>query len=87
MAHGICWEAPIKMWNVAQPCSSWSFGSYEDIAGSHQLSCVLSRSWGIESWRPGVFGGDPPTCGVCFILVKVIVVNLNGNIVTRASPH
>ena len=30
-------------------------------------------------------GEDPPSCGVCFILVKVLVVHLNGNIVIRAS--
>ena len=41
---------------------------------------------GIESWRLGAFSEDPPTCGVSFILVKVLVVNLNGNIVTSVSP-
>ena len=39
VARGICWEPPIRLWSVTQPCSSRSFGSYEDIAGSHQLSC------------------------------------------------
>ena len=48
---------------------------------------VCAPALGIESWRLGVFGEDPPTCGMCFILVKVLVVNLNGNIVTSASPH
>ena len=38
-------------------------------------------------WRLSGFGEDPPSCGVCLILVKVLVVNLNGKIVTHASPH
>ena len=87
MAHGICWEPPIRLWREAQPCSLRRFGSYEGIAGSHQLSCGVCPASGIESWRLGTFGEDPPTYGVCFILVKVLVVNLNENIVTIASPH
>ena len=39
VAHGICWEPPIRLWRVAQPCWSRSFGSNEHIFGSHQLNC------------------------------------------------
>ena len=49
VAHGICLERPIRLWCVAQPCSSWSFGSYEDIVGSHQLSCGVCLGLGASS--------------------------------------
>ena len=45
VAHGICWEPPIRLWREAQPCSLRSFGSYEankveshsTIGGSQQI--------------------------------------------------
>ena len=44
VAHGICWEPPIV------ECGSTlllrSFVSYEDIAGSHQLSCGVCLGLG-----------------------------------------
>ena len=51
---------------------------------------VFSKLWELEdseSWRLPRFGEDPPSCGVCLILIKVLVVNLNVNIVTCAPPR
>ena len=85
------------MRGACSSCACWSSRACElslaicDLGRTRReppikLWCV-PRPWSIESWWLGAFGEDPPSCGVCLILVKVLVVDLKGNIVIRASPH
>ena len=52
MAHGICWEPPIRLWSVAQPCSSRSFGGSRDLLGASNYVVEIA---------PTLYGfGDDP---------------------------
>ena len=47
VACGICWEPPIMLWSVTQPCSSRSFGGSQDLLGaSNQVVEIAQPSTG-----------------------------------------